>query len=181
MSAGVDTQMMERIEAMLLHHEIEQFYYHEAALLDDRRFHEWLELLADDLEYWMPIRSTRTLADMHLEFNKPGEHAFFDEDKPLMIRRVKKLDTGFAWAEDPPSRTRHLVNNLRILARLGENELEVSSNFHIYRTRLADEQDWWFGRREDRLRKCDGRWQVYRRHIFLDHVTLPSKNLSIFF
>jgi len=171
----------DRIESMLLHHEIEQFYYEEAALLDAHRFHEWLDLLDDELEYWMPIRSTRTRADMHLEFTKPGEHAFFDEDKALMIRRVKKIDSGFAWSEDPPSRTRHLVNNVRIVGRPSDDELEVSSNFHIYRTRLGDEQDWWYGRREDRLRRRGGAWKVVRRHVYLDHVTLPSKNLSIFF
>lgn len=169
-----------RIEALLLQHDVEQFYFHEAALLDDRRFEEWLALLADDLEYWMPIRSTRSRADMHLEFTKPGEHAFFDEDKPLMARRVKKLATGYAWSEDPPSRTRHLVANVRVL-RVDGDELDVSSCFHIHRTRLADEQDGWFGRREDRLRRAGASFVVARRHIFLDHVALPSKNLSIFF
>lgn len=176
----LDAETIARIDAMLLHHDIEQFYYREAALLDARNFHGWLELLADDLEYWMPIRSTRSVADMHLEFTKPGEHAFFDDDKALIVARVRKLDSGFAWAEDPPSRTRRLVNNVRILARHGD-ELDASSNFHIYRSRLADEQDAWFGRREDRLRKRNGLWQVARRYIYLDHVSLPSKNLSIFF
>ncbi|GEL70885.1 3-phenylpropionate/cinnamic acid dioxygenase subunit beta [Myxococcus virescens] len=173
--------MSPHLEAMLLQHEIEQFYYMEAALLDERRFNEWLALLTKDLEYWMPVRSTRTRADMHLEFSKPGEAAYFDDDKQTMTARVKKLDTGFSWAEDPPSRTRHLVSNVRITGRSGEGELEVSSNFHVYRSRLANDEDSWFGRREDCLRKLDDSWQVSRRHIYLDQVSLDSQNLSIFF
>ena len=47
------------IEDVVLQHEIEQFLYREAALLDERRFHDWFALLADDLEYWMPLRTTR--------------------------------------------------------------------------------------------------------------------------
>ena len=39
--------------------EVEQFLYHEARLLDERRLHEWLDLLTDDVRYWMPVRTTR--------------------------------------------------------------------------------------------------------------------------
>jgi 3-phenylpropionate/cinnamic acid dioxygenase small subunit len=31
--------------------EVEQFLYREARLLDERRFHEWLELLTEDIRY----------------------------------------------------------------------------------------------------------------------------------
>lgn len=167
-------------DEMLLQHQVEQFYYLEAALLDDRRFLEWLDLLAPDLEYWMPARSTRSRAEMHLEFAKRGEGAFFDDDKHTMEMRVRKLDTGFAWAEDPPSRTRHLVTNVRVVARPSAAEVEVSSNFHLYRSRLSNDQDEIFGRRADRLRFENGAWRVVRRHIFVDHVSLDVKNLSVF-
>ena len=170
----------EKLSILLLQHEIEQFYYHEAALLDDRNFNDWLPLLSDDLEYWMPIRMTRTWDDMGLEFAKLGEHAYFDDDKALMITRVKKLYTGCSWSEDPPSRTRHLVSNVRILNRIGEDELEVSSNFIIYQSRLSDEENCWFGCRKDKLRKTD-QWLIARRHIFLDHVRIPTKSITIFF
>lgn len=171
----------QKLQALLLQQEVEQFYYHEAALLDDRKFNEWVELLADDLEYWMPIRMTRTWADMGLEFGKAGEHAYFDDDKNLIVVRVKKLYTGCSWGEDPPSRTRHLVTNVRILDKASADEINVSSNFNIYQSRLSDEENYWFGRREDKLRKNDGRWVVARRHIFLDHVRLPTKSLTVFF
>ena len=166
---------------MLLQHEVEQFLYEEAALLDERRFHEWLELLTDDIEYWMPIRSTRSRGDEANEFTRLGEAAFFDENKHFLEERVRKLDTGFSWAEDPPSRTRHLVSNVRLLGQPGDTELPLSCNFIVYRTRLATDEDMWVGRREDTLRRMDGAWKIARRHIFLDQVVLKSKNLSIFF
>lgn len=173
--------MCEGLQELLLQKAIEQFYYYEAALLDDRKFYEWLDLLSDDLEYWMPIRMTRTRADMDHEFVKLGGHAYFDDDKDLIAMRVKKLYTGCSWGEDPPSRTRHLISNIRILNKISEKEIEVSSNFHIYQSRLSDEESSWFGRREDYLRKVADRWLVVRRHIFLDHVRLPTKSLAIFF
>lgn len=166
---------------MLLHYQVGQFLYAEADLLDRRRFDEWLGLLAEDLQYWMPIRSTRARGDEENEFAKPGQGAFFDEDKAAMAARVRKLSTGYAWAEDPPSRTRHLLTNIRILESLPGDSVRVTCNFLIYRSRLERDEDFWAGRREDLLRKNDRGWQIARRHIFLDHVSLTSKNLSIFF
>ena len=95
--------LMAGIQALLLQHEVEQFYHREAALLDERRFEDWLELLADDLSYWMPVRETRAAGQEAGEFSRPGEGALFDETKALMIVRVRKLRTGFAWAEEPHS------------------------------------------------------------------------------
>lgn len=169
------------LEDVLLQHEIEQFLFAEAALLDERRFEEWLLLLADDLEYWMPVRSTRSAGDEEFEFAKFGEGAFFDDDKPSMEQRVRKLRTGFAWAEDPPSRTRHYVANVRVLSGSPETGLRVGCNFMIYRSRLSSDVDLWAGRREDTLRRGAGGWTIAKRHLFLDHVTLDSKNLSSFF
>lgn len=164
---------------MLEQYRIEQFLFHEAALVDARRFDEWFDLLADDLEYWMPVRTVRTLNEAAHEFAKPGEGAFFDDDKISMGQRVKKLTTGFSWAEDPPSRTRHHVTNVRVLERR-DGEVVIGCNFLIYRSRLANEVDVWSGRREDTLRGSDGDYTIVKRHLFLDDVSLNSKNLSSF-
>jgi biphenyl 2,3-dioxygenase beta subunit len=167
-------------EALLLQYEVEQFYYQEAALLDARRFDEWLELLTPDIHYWMPIRRTVTLANADREFTKPGDMAFFDDDKSLLEARVRKLGTGFSWSEDPPSRTRHMIHNVRVLEETGD-ELAVESNFHLYRTRLESEEDSWIGLRRDRLRRVDGKLRIARRHIFLEQTLILSRNLSNFF
>jgi 3-phenylpropionate/cinnamic acid dioxygenase small subunit len=164
-----------------LQYEIEQFFYSEADLLDRRQYWDWLELLTKDIEYWMPIRTTRAKGDEANEFAQPGQGAFFDDKRSHLEERVRKLDTGFSWAEDPPSRTRHMVSNVRIVDRPSDSELRVDCNFLIYRTRLARDEDIWVGRREDTLRRENGGWRIAKRHIFLDQVALGSKNLSIFF
>jgi 3-phenylpropionate/cinnamic acid dioxygenase small subunit len=174
-----DERRLPTAAGMLEQYGIEQFLYHEAALLDARRFDEWFDLLADDLEYWMPVRTVRALNDVANEFAKPGEGAFFDDDKISMGQRVKKLTTGFSWAEDPPSRTRHHVTNVRVVARR-DGEVTISCNFLIYRSRLANEIDVWSGRREDTLRGGEGDYTIVKRHLFLDDVSLNSKNLSSF-
>jgi 3-phenylpropionate/cinnamic acid dioxygenase small subunit len=178
---SVDSLAGTAVERMLLQYEIEQFYYHEATILDERRHHDWLDLLTDDVVYWMPIRSTRARGDEANEFTNEGEAAFFDEDRQTLEERVRKLDTGYSWAEDPPSRTRHIVANVQVRERHAASELTVTCNFVLYRTRLASDEDLWVGRREDRLRQVDGQWKIARRHIYLDQVVVGSKNLSNFF
>lgn len=160
--------------------DVERFLYDEAAVLDERRFHDWLDLMAEDVHYWMPIRRTRTRDQLDKEFTAPDEMAFFDDDKEMLQMRVKKLDTGYSWSEDPPSRTRHLISNVRVVETTGD-EHTVNSNFMLYRTRLTTEVDIWVGTRQDVLRKVNGSFQIAKRHIFLDQTTLTSKNLSNFF
>jgi 3-phenylpropionate/cinnamic acid dioxygenase small subunit len=170
----------DRIAAMLLHYEVERFYYDEAALLDSHRYEEWLALFAEDAHYFMPIRRTRMQRELDKEFTQPGEMAFFDDTKTLLAGRIKKLGSGRSWAEDPPSRTRHLITNIRILKDDGRT-LEVESNFHLYRTRLNSEESSWIGSRRDVLRRVEGSFQVVDRKIFLEQTVLLSRNLSNFF
>jgi biphenyl 2,3-dioxygenase beta subunit len=165
---------------VLLQYEVEQFLYAEAALLDARDYRGWLALLADDIRYWMPIRRTVMLADLDMEFTKPGEMAYFDDDRMMLEMRVRKLEAGSAWSEDPPSRSRHFVSNIRVLEIAGE-EVTVEAAFHLYRSRLNSESDSWFGRRVDVLRRTDGGFRLARRHIFLDQTLILSTNLSTIF
>lgn len=166
-----------------LQHEVEQFLYAEADLLDDRLFDEWFALLADDIHYWMPVRANRLARELDREFSAAGEAAFFDENKAHLEQRVQRLHTGMAWAEDPPSRTRHFVTNVRISPRATDGELDVTSNFILYRTRLEREMDLFAGKRIDVLRRVDSAfgWQIAKRTILLDQSTLLAKNLSSFF
>ena len=141
MSIDTTTAVSEvRIAAMVRQHEVEQFLYGEAALLDARRYSEWLALFADDATYFMPIRRTRMQSELDQEFTKPGEMAFFNDTKPLLAARVTKLGTGRSWAEDPPSRTRRLITNIRVIEDNGA-ELVAASNFMLYRTRLNSQED----------------------------------------
>jgi 3-phenylpropionate/cinnamic acid dioxygenase small subunit len=167
-------------ERALLQYEVEQFLYAEAALLDARRYRAWLSLVADDIHYWMPIRRTVTNSELDREFTKPGDMAYFDDDRELLEMRVKKLEAGSAWSEDPPSRSRHFVSNVRVLDVAGD-EVTVEACFHLYRTRLNTDIDTWVGRRVDVLRRTDGRFLLARRHLFLDQTVIQSTNMSTIF
>jgi biphenyl 2,3-dioxygenase beta subunit len=177
MSAFRDLSLHER---MLLTFEVEEFLYREAGLLDDRRFDDWLDLLADDIHYWMPIRRTTQAREMELEFTRPGGMAFFDDDKEILTLRVQRLAVGRAWAEDPPSRTRRLITNVRI-DNIDGSELTVQSNFQLYRTRLNSEEDAWIGRREDVLRRTGEVLMLAKRHIYLEQTVILAQNMSSLF
>ncbi|MFI4976320.1 MAG: 3-phenylpropionate/cinnamic acid dioxygenase subunit beta [Caulobacterales bacterium] len=171
---------MSLAERALLQHRVEQFLYDEAALLDARRYRDWLGLVTDDVHYWMPIRRTVTLSNIDREFTKLGDMAFFDDTKELLEMRVKKLEAGSAWSEDPPSRSRHFVSNVRIVGVDGD-EISLDVCFHLYRTRLNTEVDSWIGRRTDVLRLHGESFQLARRHIFLDQTVIRSTNMSTLF
>ena len=173
--------------------EVEQFLYREARLLDERRFHEWLELFTDDVHYWMAGRSSRyprsskAIATMdpgrhkEPELTKEDDLAILDETKATLGGRIARLDTGMAWAEDPPSRTRHIIANIEVEPGDSASELKVYSNFMVYRNRAETEQDFYVGARQDVLRHVDGAWKIARRKLVLDQNVLLAKNVSIFF
>jgi 3-phenylpropionate/cinnamic acid dioxygenase small subunit len=175
-----DRAAMEITERIRLQYEVEQFLYAEAALLDARRYRDWLGLLADDIHYWMPIRRTVTSADLDLEFTKPGEMAYFDDDRAVLEMRVRKLEAGSAWSEDPPSRSRHFVSNVRILEVAGD-EITLEAAFHLHRSRLNSEEDHWVGRRVDVLRRAGDSFHLARRHLFLDQTVILAANMSTIF
>jgi biphenyl 2,3-dioxygenase beta subunit len=167
-------------QAMLLQYEVEQFLYREAALLDDRRFGDWLALIADDIHYWMPIRRTVTVENLRLEYASSDGMAYFDDDRNDLRMRVEKLQSNSAWSENPPSRTRHFVSNVRILEANGD-EITLEAAIHLYRSRLNDKIDNWVGKRRDRLRRVDGGFRIFERHIFLDQTVVLSTNFSSIF
>lgn len=170
----------ERLVFMVRQVEVERFYYDEAALLDAHQYDDWLALFADDATYFMPLRRTRMLRELEFEFTQPGEMAFFNDTKDLLAGRVAKLNTGRSWSEDPPSRTRRLITNIRIVSDDG-HELVVESNFMLYRTRLNSEEDTWIGSRRDTLRRSSDSLQIAARTVFLEQTVLLSRNLSNFF
>jgi 3-phenylpropionate/cinnamic acid dioxygenase small subunit len=164
-----------------LRHKIEDFLYLEAELLDDRKLREWLDLLTDDVRYWMPIRHNplERPEDLSDELAKPGDGYYFDDDKTSLRVRVERLYVRNAWAEMPPSRTRHLVSNVRIKNDDG-SVIEVHSNFLVYRSRMETDQDTFVGTRRDILRRVNDSFKIAKRTIILDQAVLSAKNISIF-
>src|ERR1700730_12355920 len=172
--------------------EVEQFLYREARLLDERRFHDWLALFTDDVRYWMVTRSNLyPRSSKAIAILNPGRNvdetadedglAVLDEDKTTLEGRIARLETGMAWAEDPPSRTRHLIANLEVMPADKPGELVVYCNFIVYRSRAESEQDFYVGARRDRLRRVDGALKIAGRKLTLDQNVLAAKNVSIFF
>ena len=180
------TEREARIDRLLLGEEIAGFLYHEAELLDERRYQEWLGLLADDIRYWMPMRRNVKFGEEEREFTRShSDINWFDEGKDTLSRRVKQIRTGVHWAEQPPSRICHMVANVQILDAQppgdAPTEVTVKSRFLIYRNRVETETDVLVGKREDVLRRVDGRWRIARRKIVLDQSVLLAKNLTFFF
>ncbi len=172
---------------------VEQFLYREARLLDERRFRDWLQLFTEDVHYTMVSctnrypRSSKAIAMLdptrYVEENvtQADELGLFDEDIRTLTARVARLETGMAWAEDPPSRTRHLISNIELGDDALDLDMTVRCNFIVYRSRAETEQDFYVGGREDGLRRVDGTWKIARRRLVLDQNVLTAKNLSIFF
>ena len=175
-----------RIDRLLLRQEITDFLYREAELLDQRRYRDWLDLLADDIRYWMPMRRNVGRGDEAREFTRvTSDINWFDEGKDTLTRRVKQIMTGIHWAEEPVSRISHMLSNIQLLEAMpsvaAPHEALVRCRFLIYRNRVETETDFLVGKREDRLRRQNGAWKIARRNITLDQNVLLSKNLTFFF
>src|SRR5271163_238081 len=148
----------ERLARLLLTQEIAEFLYAEAELLDERRHDDWLALLAEDIRYWMPMRRNVKYGDTTREFTREGEDiSWFDEGKETLIRRVRQIQTGIHWAEEPQSRIAHLVTNVQLVeaspSAAEPQDVAVKCRFLIYRNRVETETDLLVGKREDRLRR----------------------------
>jgi 3-phenylpropionate/cinnamic acid dioxygenase small subunit len=160
--------------------ELMQFYIREAWLLDERKLREWLDLFTDDVLYFMPRRKNVRRREADREVTARGDLAVIEDDKRYLQMRVERLESGMAWAEDPPSRTRHLIGNLVVESRAG-GEVLARTAFLVYRSHLETDQQLLAGSREDILRPVDGGWKVARRTIVLDANVLLDKNLSVLF
>jgi 3-phenylpropionate/cinnamic acid dioxygenase small subunit len=170
-----------------LKQEIEDFLYLEADLLDERRFREWLDLLAEDVVYFMPIRRNVKFGQQaEKENTRQGEGiAWFDEDKWTLSKRVEQILTGVHYAEEPLSRVAHMVSNVRLLdvRPSAEDPVEVSvgCRFLVYQNRVDYENYTFIGRRTDLLRRSGASWLIARREMILEQNVLLAKNLSILF
>lgn len=156
----------------------EQFLYHEAELLDDRRLVEWFALLTDDIDYRIPTRVTRERAATASEFSATSYHMI--EDWNSLKTRVDRFQSEYAWSEDPPSRTRRIVGNVRIAPGPAGGELAVKSNFLLFRARYDSTPQLLAGERHDTLRIAGDAYKVARRLVLLDHTLLPMENMAVF-
>jgi phthalate 3,4-dioxygenase beta subunit len=160
------------------HLDAHQFLVDEAYLFDAQQYEQWLETLTDDVHYVMPVRVTTALGAGY--DTSPGM-AHFDENMYSLSRRVSRFLTEHAWTEDPPSRLRHFITNVRTFAADDHEHLIVESAELLFRSRGdVNESALVSCGREDLLRRVDGRWKLARRIIFLDESVLRMQNLAVF-
>jgi phthalate 3,4-dioxygenase subunit beta len=160
------------------HLQAHQWLVDEAYLLDAQRYEDWLALVTDDIHYIMPVRVTTALGSGY--DSAPGM-AHFDENKYSLDRRVARFRTEHAWTEDPPSRLRHHVTNVRTFATEDPGHLIVDSGVLLYRSRGdVREPALLSAGREDLLRRTTDGWRLARRTILVDDSVLRTQNLAIF-
>jgi 3-phenylpropionate/cinnamic acid dioxygenase small subunit len=175
----IDTALGERVSTRdPVYLDIIELLDDEAAMLDDERLEEWLELMSEDVRYWAPVRVTLNRGQGLGYSDKMGH---FDENLPMLQLRVRRLrETKTAWSEDPPSRTRRFVTNVRPF-RLGDDSYRVASNILLLRSRGdRGPLDILSARREDLWRRSGDGWKCAERTILLDQTTLMVQNLSFF-
>lgn len=161
-----------------------EFFAREAAFLDDNDLHRWLDLLTPDIEYRVPIRVVRERGGHGADSDFSDRGHFLWEDLGTLRTRVLRLDSEFAWAERPPTRTRRLVGNIRrreLPDGDGGIEARVLTNVAVYCYRGdSPEPVVLTGERDDILRLSDGELRLARRLVRLDSTVLGLQALSIF-
>ncbi len=162
-----------------LYNEVVEWMDTEAELLDDYREREWLEgMVSRDVVYQVPLRQTVERA-RGTGFLAGTFH--LDETYGSLESRVARNETAYAWAEDPPSRIRHFVTNIKVTDE-GDARVAVRSNLLIFRTRQDQTQPQLLsGERKDVLRREAGELRLLRREVLLDLTVIGTHNLSIFF
>jgi 3-phenylpropionate/cinnamic acid dioxygenase small subunit len=137
----------------------ELFLIHEAKLLDDRRFRDWMELFAEDGAYWVPAAFNQ---------ESPFNHAsLFYDDRALMKTRIDRLEHPRIHIQTPPSRTAHIIGNV-LVDRIDEakNEVEISSNMMMIEYR-EDNQRVFAGRQIHQLRRVGESYKIVLKRVNL--------------
>jgi 3-phenylpropionate/cinnamic acid dioxygenase small subunit len=162
-----------------LYNQVADHLYDEAAMLDNLELREWQKSFTQDILYQAPVQLTGRKSE-RLPKKRQMMHLF--ENYFSMELRIHKVsDTAVCWAEEPRSRTRRLITNIRVWNTEKENEFAVVSYFMVPRNRFeASDYQLLSGERHDRFRLEDGKFMLARREIILDMSVLSMPNLAIF-
>jgi len=150
--------------------EVADFLYREAELLDERRFDEWLGLFSYDLVYWLPANE--------LEDPRRSVSIVYD-DRLRLTERVRRLQRGTAPSLQPPSRTCHIVGNVRV-ADDGSGGLLVTSRCLVAELRVGREQ-LYAASVEHYLVDGDDGLRIAEKVVRLSRRDVPLGNLSFLF
>jgi 3-phenylpropionate/cinnamic acid dioxygenase small subunit len=165
-TVGVETQ-----------HAVEQFLSREAELLDTFALEAWLDLLDEDVLLEVPVRVARHPGSERPAFSE--ETSYLREDYEMIRERVGRLAKEYAWSENPRSRIRHVIGNVRVVEAT-DQELTVANNQHVFRSYgdTAD-HDLLSAQRHTVLRRGGDGFTIGHRTVYLDHAILNTKNLTL--
>ena len=158
--------------------EAEQFLFHEASLIDQRRFSEWLELFSPEGRYWVPANS--------FDINPENHVSLINDSRARLEDRVYRMGLTTMYSQNPLSRTVHMISNVELSASDSDHQ-SVSSCFLIGSVREGDwrqnglgmdSQPVLFGRYEHSLRKEDGHWRILMKKVLLLQNDVPVGNIT---
>ena len=178
----VASREREGLAYLLLVQEVHEFLCAEADLLDERRYDEWLDLLADDIAYWVPMRRNVQFGHWDTENTRQGRDMnWFDEGKATLKLRVKQITSGVHWVEEPSPRVCRVISNIHAIratpSREDPEQISVKYRILIHRNKLEDSTDVFAGKRDDVLRRVNGHWKICKRTMLLDQSVLLSATL----
>src|SRR6202035_1936925 len=174
LEAGAEARHGQRVRAgEQAYFEALDFLITEAELLDQNRVHEWFEMLDEGIAYRMPVRLTVHRKDGDGFVDEMGH---FDHDYDSLQLRARRLDTSTAWAEDPPSRAKRLITNVRV-ERIDDrqDELRVLSYLVVFRNRWdSPEYEMIVAERDDLIRRSGGGFTIRQRVIRVEQSNLRT-------
>lgn len=153
-----------------------RFLFQEAYLLDHHRYTDWLAQLTPDIAYAIPLRSV-TIDGR----NEYSEHSYYmKETLDSLEARIARFATDYAWAEEPPSKTRHCVSNV-FVEDASSDGVRVRSNLVVLRYNLSAAAPVIVSaERVDRLRQTDDGLKLSRREAYVDGSVLGMHNFTVF-
>ena len=170
--------------------ELERFYFHEARLLDNRQYQQWLALLSEDISYLMPSRinvavnnrerGTEHMISVERELENQDSMGcpIREETYIHLMVRVERAFKVNSWSENPPARTRRLVGNIELMGLAGR-EWSVLSNFHLYYARPGSDNFIYSGQRRDTLSRVENGYLIKRREVVMDYASIEVPTLGL--
>lgn len=171
---------------------LERFYHHEARLLDNRQFQQWLALVTEDIQYVMPAR-----VNLMVDNRERGKESMISVERELedvdsmgcpireenyihLMVRVERAYKMNSWSENPPARTRRIVGNVELMSIEGEQQ-RVISNFHLYYARPGGDNFIYSGQRRDLLVADGDAFKLKHREVIMDYANIDVPTLGLLF
>jgi benzoate/toluate 1,2-dioxygenase beta subunit len=149
--------------------EVEAFLYLEARLADESRYEEWLELIDEEVPYWVPAGPA--------DYDPVTRISYINDNRSRLETRVRQLATGVHYVQTPPSPMRRVISNIELL-EIGDDHVVSGSNFVLFEhsVQATNELRTWAGRATHRLRRTDGGLRIAAKTMELvnSSVSLPT-------